>query len=262
VLGITVGEGRTAWLTLNNKYAPFGYVPAEIRGMPAYLLDGERDEPVRLPVEGAAVGLAFEGTGKLEPNGALTLDLVERFNGKLAMALRGGLAQLPERQVRDAVESNLLGRTLQGARLDKYEIVDRDDLDAPLVVKMRVRVDRFAQVQAGGLMITPPFVLELSGLTALPSRQTPLLLGETVHREVDLTIQLPKGARLAVPPPLTIDEGGRRFVRQDALEGSTLKLHRSLHVPAGRIKPEAYADFARFAERVDAAQSTALILKL
>ena len=33
-------EKGQIWLTVGSKYAPFGYVPAEVRGMPAYLLAG------------------------------------------------------------------------------------------------------------------------------------------------------------------------------------------------------------------------------
>src|SRR5689334_24805420 len=48
-------------LTLGSKYAPFGYVPAEARGMPAYLLSSGTLELAQTPKEGMLDDMAYEG---------------------------------------------------------------------------------------------------------------------------------------------------------------------------------------------------------
>ena len=51
-----------AWLTLGNKYAPFGYLPVEVRGMPAYFVDGDARERTTVPEQGRADGLRSAST--------------------------------------------------------------------------------------------------------------------------------------------------------------------------------------------------------
>jgi cellulose synthase operon protein C len=230
--------------------------------MPAYLLGGATQKQVRIPEKGDADGLWFEGSGKLHADGSLEFELVERFTGKLAMALRTGISQLPEERLGSVLESNLLQRALSGARLRDFSIEARDDLDAPLTVRMKVTLDRFARVDGKRLVISPPFVLALSTLTALPSRQTPLLIGDAIHRRIDVMLELPKGATVEVPRPAKISEAGRLVRRDDAVEKGRLRLRRSIEVPAGRVQPEEYRDFARFTERADELQTEPVVVKL
>jgi cellulose synthase operon protein C len=261
VIRIAAGK-QQAWVSLNQKFAPFGYVPAEVRGMPAYLLGTPPRKPVRIPESGDADGLWFEGAGKLLADGSLELELVERFTGKLAMALRTGISQLPEERLRAALEANLLQRALSGARLKDFSIEARDDLDAPLAVRMKITLERFARFDGKRLVISPPFVLALSTLTALPARQTPLLIGEAIHRRVDVTFELPRGATVDAPPPQRIREAGRLVERNDTVTEGKLRLRRIIEVPAGRVQPRDYKDFARFAERADELQTAPVVVKL
>ena len=195
------GKHQSSWLTLGNKYAPFGYLSADVRGMPAYFLDGAR-ERTAVPEQGSADGIAFSGHGKLDASGALTIDLVEQFSGKLAMALRRGLSQVPEQQLHEVLESNLLAQTLHGGSLVAYKIERRDDYDSPLVIRMSVKVARFAQSSGKNLLISPPLSPDFGRLAALPSRQTPLLIPETLHRDIAIDIELPEkcdASRVSLP---------------------------------------------------------------
>ncbi|HVW25185.1 MAG TPA: hypothetical protein VHC69_07415 [Polyangiaceae bacterium] len=256
VAAIETGH-ETAWLTLGNKYAPFGYVSADLRGMPAYFVEGAR-ERTTVPDRGSEDGIAFSGAGQLDATGGLTLDLVEEFRGKIAMALRRGLSQVPEQQLQEALESNLLAQTLHGGSLLKYDIEHRDDLDAPLVIRMHVKVSRFAQQSGKGLVIVPPLAPDLGRLATLPSRQTPLLIAETLRRTISLDITLPKGATVSTPAAANLEESDRRVLVQDSFAAGVLRLRRTIDLPAGRVQPAQYPRFAAFAERADDALSRAI----
>lgn len=249
------------WTTLGNKFAPFAYVPAEVRGMEAYVLGGPEIERLMLPREGAEDNVIFEGKGRILADGSAELELVQSYTGRLAMALRNGLSQLPEKRVRDALESNLLARALEGARLVRYEIGARDDLDAPLVIRMTVKVRHFARPVSGGLSLTPPFSLPVGQLATLPARQTPLLISESIHRVVDLELELPKGATARLPAPASVKDGDRIVERRDSVKAGVLRLQRQIHIPAGRVQPQSYAAFARFAESADDALSTTVAIQ-
>jgi tetratricopeptide (TPR) repeat protein len=255
------GRHETAWLTLGNKYAPFGYLSADLRGMPAYFLEGAR-ELTKIPDRGSEDEIAFSGTGKLDKAGALTMDLVEQFSGKLAIALRRGLSQVPEQQLHDALETNLLAQTLRGGSLEKFTIEHRDDFDAPLVIRMNVKVSRFAQPDGKSLTLAPPLAPDLDRLATLPSRQTPLLMAETLRRTIAVDIEVPKGATVTGLSEAKIAEGDRHVSVQDSFSGGALHLKRIIDLPAGRIQPPEYAKFAAFVRQADDALSRAIQVRL
>ena len=72
-------------------------------------------------------------------HGKLAISL--KFYGKFAAGLRNGLSQIPENQLGNIIESRLLGRDLQGARLEKHSVEDVEDLDAPLTLNVDVDPD-------------------------------------------------------------------------------------------------------------------------
>ena len=251
------------WITINNKYTPFGHVPAELRDMPAYVFTPTRIETTRTAAGGLDDRIAFRGKVDLAADGSARFDLVQSYEGKYAMALREAFAELPEQQLRDVIESRLLGQSLRGARLVKYRFERFDELDAPLELHLQAQVPHFARRKDGTLIVSPPFTPSLGRLAGLPSRQTPLLLGDTTRQDVTLQIQLPKHARVVnAPRRRTLKNADRKVEVADRVEGDRLVLERSLTLPAGRIQPASYADFAEFARQADELLSRNLSVEL
>ena len=73
------------------------------------------------------------------------------------MGLRNALAEIPEEQLRDVLESRLLGPELRGLELQSYALDHFDDLDSPLVIRAKARIPAFAQRSGDLLLISPPF---------------------------------------------------------------------------------------------------------
>jgi tetratricopeptide (TPR) repeat protein len=257
------GQKGDLWLTLGSKHAPFGYVPAEVRGMPAVIFLGDRWEMTRSPTAGALDSAATDGKAKLGLDGSATLDLTQTFQGKYATGLRTVLAQLPERQIRDAIEGRLLGAALRGVELLDYKIEGVNDPDAPIRIITRSRARSFAQSVGSTLMIAPPgFTPRLSQFATLPTRQTPLLIVESVSQDVRLVVELPSGTNVqSTLTPKKLANGERRVDVGDSVKGQTLVFERHVSLPAGRIQPSEYPAFLEFTREADEALSGSVRIK-
>src|SRR5690606_32773603 len=98
------------FLTIDNKFAPFGTVPGYLRGERAYLLGRLEAEETRVPVKASVDGIRYEGSGQLSADGTAQLSIKIVFIGAYATSLRNGLAQIPENQLGNIIESRLLGQ--------------------------------------------------------------------------------------------------------------------------------------------------------
>ncbi len=261
---LSLGGGKhPTWLTVSSKYAPFGYVPAEVRGMPGYILSGPEPRKTMIPEGGTKDGVVYSGSAKVDAQGAATAELVLQFQGKYATGIRTALASMPENQIRDTLESGLLGTALRGAQLREYKIGDLDDLDAPLSFHLKARVPHFAQKSGQHLILSPPFMPQLSRMAALPSRKTPLLLDEANYQKIRLDIELPAGARVvSAVGKADLQNEGRQVQVADKLEKNTLTLERVIDLPAGRVQPEQYPRFVDFARKADDALASSIRIQL
>jgi len=256
-------EREPIWLSFAGKYTPFAYVSAEARGMPAYVLSEDKPVAAKVPAAGAQDNVRYGGKFQLNADGSAELELEQSFFGKYAMGLRNALSEIPEEQLRDVLESRLLGPELRGLELKSYALDHFDDLDSPLVIRARARIPAFAQRSGDMLLVAPPFGPRVSQLAALPQRQTPLLMAEAQHREINLQLVLPKGAVLVNDlAPQTISDGDRSVQVADTAKPGELTLVRVVNLPAGRVQPKDYPRFLAFARRADEALSQSVRIKV
>jgi tetratricopeptide (TPR) repeat protein len=259
---IRVGGKTPEWLTLRDKFAPYGYLPAGLRGQPAYrLIAGTPQETTS--VEGTADGILYEGTGELRADGTAKLELAQKFLGAPGMGLRAGLEQLPPAQLHDAIEGRLLAQAIPGARLGKLSIENQADLDQPIVMRMNIDVTDFTRRRGRDLVLVPPFAVRISQIARLPRRQTPLVLGEPTYASIRLSFKLPPDARvISALAPVEVRDHDRRVVVRDRQEGQTLVLERIIDIPAGRIEPAAYGELQEFVRRADEATMRDIVIAI
>jgi hypothetical protein len=253
---------QAAWLTLQEQYAPFGYVPAEARGMPGHELSVDGQAPVLVPNVGDQDRLEYEGSVRIAPSGSAELSLRQRFVGKYAMRLRAGLTQVPEGRLHEVLEARLLNQALPGARLGKYQVLAEHDLDEPLVVEMQVNLGGFAEVHPDRMLIEPPLMPRLSRLAALSERQTPLLIREPMHQSARLTIQLAPGTRVWGAQQGRVVEGPYEVVVKDVVTPTQLILDREVSIAAGRVSPEEYPKFLAFTRAAEQLLTQPVVLRL
>jgi cellulose synthase operon protein C len=256
------GATAPTWLVVHDKHAPFGYLPANLRGQPAYrLVPGTPRETTSSG--GSLDGVAYEGTGELRADGSAKLEISQKFLGMAAIGLRSGLEQLPQAQIHDVIEGKLLARAMPGARLAAITVENQSDLDKPIVLRMSIEVSDFARRRGKSLALLPPFPIRISQLASLPRRQTPLLIREPTYESIAISLRLPPGAHLTTPPLRTeIKDGDRRVVVDDKEGGGTFTLHRVIDIPAGRIAPAEYGALQSFARAADEATLRDVVIAL
>lgn len=245
-------QKNVRYLTIRDKFAPYGYVPAELRGQPVTILvPGTPEE--KIPSEGALDGVDFQGRADLRADGSAELTLASTYTGKLAIGMRSVFTRVPETQRDDFVETRLLGRNIPGAKLRKLELIALDDVTQPFVVKMRAEVRELVRTQGGRRVLKGLFPLRLGELATLPNRQTPMLLGSPSHVEVHFEIVAPDGVALPASLPHGEAKHQDRIVSvNDSVRGHALLLNRLVDIPAGRVMPGAdYASFVEFVRKSD-----------
>jgi len=262
---LRVGKGKDeAYLTIEDRYSPFGTIPSHVRGERAYAMEGFHVQEGKVPLGGVADAITYRGTGELGPDGSAELSLEVIFQGRYAASLRNGLAEIPENQLDGVIESQLLGQFLEGARLKRYSVKERTNLDVPLVLEVETSVPRLATLAGGVLLLGPPFMPNLSQLTSLPQRKTPLLIGERVEQGVHLTLNLPSGFVGEVFP--NQDKFGASSYRVSDKVLTTksrmsVTLERVVVTDAGRIQPEDYSAFQTYTRSADNALSRAVRIR-
>ncbi len=251
VLRIDTGKG-IRWLTVKDKFAPYAYVPAEIRGQTATVLVPSTPRET-IEAGGSADGIVIQGRADLREDGSASVELTQSFTGKVAIGMRGIFDKVPESKIFDFVESRLLARNLPGARVRDVKLENKTSLGLPLVMKVKAEVAQLVRVQGQGFSLKALFPLHLAQLAALPQRQTPLLLGASSRFELDFQIVVPQSVRMpSALPGGSLQDGERVVLVKDAVEGHSIRLVRRIDIPAARIQPgKEYAGFLDFVQKAD-----------
>jgi tetratricopeptide (TPR) repeat protein len=240
------------WLITRDKFAPFGYVPADLRGQPAIrLVPGTPRDTT--PALGASDGVLLDGKAVLHEDGSASVEIAQSYSGRMGIGLRAVFDRVPEGKRTDFVEAKLLGPNLPGARLRDLKIENASDLAAPLVLRMRADVPQLARTAGNRLVVKSLFPVNIAQVASLPQRQTPLLLGSSSHVEVKFEIQAPPNVQVpAALPGGEVRDGDRSVVVKDGVEGRSVILRRVVDIPAGRVQPgPEYARFVAFTQGAD-----------
>lgn len=246
-------HARERWLTVRDKFAPFGYMPADLRGQPAIrLVPGTPRETT--PSLGAADGVLIDGRALLKEDGSATIEISQSYLGRMGIGLRAMFDRVAESKRSEFVETRLLANNVPGARLKDLRMENKDDLAKPLVLRMKAEVPQLARSAGGGkLVLKQLFSVDIAQIASLPQRQTPLLLASSSHVEVAFHIITPSSMRLpSALPGGEIRDGDRSVIVKDAIEGNAIKLVRVVDIPAGRVQPGAeYSRFVTFTQSAD-----------
>ncbi len=266
-VAIPDGKGGEVWTLVDDKYAPFGYMPSSMRGQPAVILRPDLPR-VKTGSAGPPDGVSHTGKVTLNADGSGKLSIKQSYSGRLAILLREQIQKIADdERLKVAIESQLLPEGLPGARVISVTVNNLEDLDAPLELQLELEVTALARRDGATLIMSPPFAsaVRLSALAALDKRETPLMLPPqlALRLEVKLSIELPKGAKLeGTLAPLTGENEGRAYKVADRPDGAGVLLDRVIDIPAGRVPPADYATFVKFARAADEAFHRDLTVRL
>jgi hypothetical protein len=251
VMRLTTEQGPR-WLTVRDKFAPYGYIPAELRDQPAIrLVRGTPSDVVRAP--GAVDGVTYEGRADVRLDGSASLDLTVTFAGDRAIAWRNALDHIPEAKLYDFVEREIVAPSFDGGHVREIKLEGALVRDQPLVMHLRVEVPELAKPNATGLALRPPFVPTLAQLAALPERHTPLLRRASWRAQVKVRVVLPESVRMPSSMPGGEARDADSSVRvSDSVNGHAIDFDRVVDLPAGRVAPGAeYAAWQKFIRDAD-----------
>jgi hypothetical protein len=239
-------------MVVRDKFAPFGYLPAELRGQPAIRLI-EQTPRDTTPTLGDADGVLMEGKAILKDDGSATIDLTQRYMGRMGMGMRAMFERIPESKREEFVETRLLGANIPGARLKDLKIENTKNLSAPLVLHIQGDVAQIARVTGNRVVLKALFPVNIAQVASLAKRQTPLLLASSSHVEVRFDVVPPATYRLPGSlPGGELRDGDRSVSVTDGVDGHALLLRRVVDIPAGRVQPgEEYTKFVAFTQRAD-----------
>ena len=246
-------DAGVRWMSVRDKFAPFAYVPAELRDQPAIVLaPGLPREIVRAPA--AVDGVTYEGRADVKTDGSASLELTLTFSGNRGIAWRNALDQIPQAKLYDFVEREVVAPSFDGGHVRDLKIDGQDAIDDPLVLHVHLEVPQLGRPTAGGMTVRPPFAPSLTQLAALPERHTPLLRRASWHAEVRLHVVVPDSMRMPAELPRgEARDGDALVVVKDSVSGHTLDFNRLIDLPAGRVLPgEEYARFQQFTRAADA----------
>jgi hypothetical protein len=254
------------WLFANERWAPFGFLPAALRGQTALLLAPGAPR-VRL-----SNGLLGEDSRRfvvqvaLRADGSARIDVNETLHGSEAVAWRGQLEQIPQAELDRRMEQDYVARLFPGASLAALEISGREQ-DAPeLVLRYVAEVKSFARPVAGGLALPSVLPSEISSnLARTATRKTSELIASPVKTELNATIALPVGFSLSPTPQPEKLEGAfaarPSFADTVTADAKSVRLQRTLSLPVMRISVADYPAFSEFCRRVDAVEGRELLLR-
>jgi tetratricopeptide (TPR) repeat protein len=241
------------WLTVRDKFAPYGYIPAELREEPAIrLVPGTPGDVVHAP--GAVDSISYEGRADVRENGSASLELKLTFAGNRAIAWRNALDHIPQAKLYDFVEREIVAPSFDGGHVRDMKVEAKADLDQPLVVNLRVEVPQLAKPTGAGLSLRPPFAPSLAQLAMLPERHTPLLRRTSLRAQMHVRVVMPESAKMPSSMPIGEKRDGDSFVSvKDVVNGHAIDFDRVIDLPAGRVQPGAeYLAWQGFVREADA----------
>ena len=242
------------YLTVDDRFAPFGYVPADFRGQPGFVLT-PGTPAITTPKDGSRDGVSISGRADMHEDGSASVTLEQKFHGKLGIRMRGVFDKISESQLFAFVESRVLTSTLPGARVKDVVIENKANLDAPFVLKVKADVSQLGRVQGNQVLVKPIFPLHLAQLATLATRQIPLLLGTWTFVDIDFSIVVANSLKMPASLPRgEYKHGELEVLVKDAVRGHELSLARTIDLPAGRVQPgDDYAKFQQFTRDADTA---------
>jgi hypothetical protein len=241
-------------MLVRDKFAPYGYVPAELREQPAIVLEPAMPRDVVHASGAADDDVVYAGRADVREDGSATLDLDLTFSGNRAIAWRNALDQIPQAKLYDFVDKEIVAPAFDGGHVRELKVDGAAALDQPLLMHARIEVPELAKLVHGGLALRPPFAPNLAALAALPVRHTPLLRRATWKSEVKLHVVLPESMRM--PSDMargSATDGPCSVTVKDVVNGHAIDYDRAIVLPAGRVQPgDEYARWQTFVREADA----------
>jgi hypothetical protein len=242
------------WLTIEADEAPFGFLPPEIRGMPAAVFR-PREQAFRTVVlprgtdeEGFHMRLDLE----VDPDtGNVRVEGVMEAHGAFAADFRDGLKERSPADWEGDLTGVAVSPSFPGAEVERIAVEGLEDREGPLRIVFTATARGLA-LRRGGAILLPPLMPQqfTGGYAPLPSIENPAVSFPPKILDLEVRVRAP-GYAPAAPPGAAIDTDWVSFEQtiRETEEGGVL--HRRVRIGMGRLEPEQYAPFAQAVRRAE-----------
>jgi len=253
---VRVREGdETVWIDLAEETAGVGHIQPQFQGSDGLLLhvsDPSRPSEYleRLPAfpnPEQAERVRLEG--RIAADGSADVVVEVNLRGERAHQLVDAIRTLPEDRV-GMVYEQIASGLFTGASGVRGTILDPDGSPR---LSLSLHLDRACEESPEGGLVCRELnlVRPLSdALASLPERRFPLVLQLPVVRIHELTLHLPPGWT-ADPKPRRLESEWGSLVEERTVDGGVLHSRLELTIPAQKVPPGRYPEFARFCHAVD-----------
>lgn len=247
------------------KLAPYGRLPTELWGAPAYVCEGGAGMLEVLPEERLDAEVTRGALSiTLQEGGKARLELVRELPGFDMFRLKEAFASAPAAQLRNffAQQANQL---FAGARVTESGALRLEEAGVPLAFRFVAEVPQAVRGRGDGTLIMQtgiPASRLKESLGAHRRREFDLVLREPIVMRDTSTIALGPYACPRLPQDVTLQTRLAQFSLMHVREGADrVRIERSLIIRPGRVSPAEYASFSEFLSKMDEAERRTLLLE-
>ena len=255
--------GRLLIFDPTNEYVPFGQIPPYEQANYGLLVGDQAGELIQLPLSPAeANGIRRDAKLKLLSDGSLQGEVEERYTGFNAFLGRYILQHETESDRKKIIE-RLVANSLGNFQLDKYELVNANDIDQDLIIKFNFSAAHYAK-NAGAMLLVRPRVLgELAGRwDANKPRHYPYeFRGPFLDRDT-VEISLPEGFTVdELPDPAKVTFPFAEYASKTESGQGVLKYTREYKQSATEVPLEHMDQLKKFFGQINLDEKNMAVLK-
>lgn len=260
-----ISENHWTWLDPTLEVAPFGIVPAKLRGREA--LTGRFGMVSDSPIFVVPSELPFSSTQKvrttasLNPAGTLTTMVDYTLRGDNELLLRVAFHKTPGEKQREIAQYLALSDGFRG-KVTSVKTSDPYDTDKPFEVEYELTQEKF--VDWSKKLVRIPALLPLPGLPEAPKKRSDdakIELGPPLDVDLRGTLQLPPGVTAQAPPGTSVKRDYANFTAEYSAKQNVIHFSRHLNFISREISGARFVDFGAFLHAVQNDQAQLFVLE-
>jgi len=256
-------DGERYWLDSTGGETAFGDIPVNDQGRLVFVVGRDKGEFMRIPVQPAARNrMKNAGSAAVGRDGTLRVEERIECMGAFATMFRHKYRYEDVAAQKRQLAAGLTSMSA-GATLEAYSISGMNDLANTVVYSRTYTAPDYAAI-ADDLMVfkAPLQRIGLLNLVGLSERRQPLRVGQTMRRDGELTLAIPKGYRVRnLPKPVELKtEIGTYSESYGLNEDGAIVCRSCFELGVSVIAPEQYQAFREFVRRVAKEQRRIIVL--
>ena len=246
-----------------NDVVPFGQIPYYEQDNYGLLVGEQGGELIHMPLSPPEANGVFRSAKlKLVPDGTLQGEIEERYTGFNAMLGREFLQHETENDRKKIIE-RLVANSLGSFQLDKYELVNANDIDQDLIIKFNFSAAHYAKSAGSMLLVRPRVLGELAGPwdANKPRHYAYEFRGPFLDRDT-VEISLPEGFKVdELPDPAKVTFPFAEYVSKTESTEGVLKYTREYKQTANEVSLEHIDELKKFFGQINLDEKNMAVLK-